>query len=112
MFYTVSSLIDWHCEKDHDGDGGYGFRRQDEGPREPANLSQEATTTTASDLHSTEKPKVLSILSFKAGGCVEAFVQSEEQGITKQWPQLYNLAEFHELRDALVVLEEFLQDFS
>ncbi|KAF1352628.1 hypothetical protein EJ07DRAFT_168766 [Lizonia empirigonia] len=112
VFYTVPSLIDWHREKDHNGDGGYGFRRQDEGPRDPANLRQEATTTTALGLHVTEKPKVLAILSCKADGCIEAFVQSEEQGTTKQWPKLYSLAEFRELGDALIVLENFLRSFS
>ncbi|KAF1354409.1 hypothetical protein EJ07DRAFT_132757 [Lizonia empirigonia] len=96
----------------HNGEGGYAATRQGEGPRDLSTLSQEATKTTALGLHVTNKPKVLSILSCKAGGFVQAFVQSEEQGTTKQWPQSYSLAEYCELSDALPVLEEFQQNFS
>ncbi|RMZ74081.1 hypothetical protein GMOD_00004916 [Pyrenophora seminiperda CCB06] len=109
---TAPALIDWHVQKDHKGGRCYTATGQGEGSRDPANPRQDAATATASGLNVTDKPKVLSILSCKAGGHVDAFVQSEEQGTTKQWPQLYSLAEFHRLNNAPVALEEFLKSFS
>ncbi|KAI0572299.1 hypothetical protein Alg215_09878 [Pyrenophora tritici-repentis] len=109
---TFPDLIDWHYEKDHNGGGGYTATRQDERSGNPANPKQDTATATASCLHVMEKPSVLSILSCKADGHVDAFVQLEDQGMTKQWPQLYSLAEFYKLNNAPVALEEFLKKFS
>ncbi|KAF1357798.1 hypothetical protein EJ07DRAFT_127471 [Lizonia empirigonia] len=109
---TDPALINWHSQKDHKGGGGFAATRRGGGSSDPANPMQEATTTTTSGLHATKKPKVLSILGCMAGGYVEAFVQSKEPGMTKQWSQSYSLAEFHKLNNALASLEEFLQNFS
>ncbi|KAF1364479.1 hypothetical protein EJ07DRAFT_162243 [Lizonia empirigonia] len=100
---NVPSLIDWHCEKAHQGEGYHAATGQVEGRRDPVILKQDATTATASGLDVTKTPKVLSILGIKA------FVQTQKQGKTEQRPQLYTLAEFRKLGDAPVVLEEYLR---